>query len=89
MPETAGPASSAPPMRGIAHDTSMVRAGSRTVAERRRLLEHHRVTVGAAIDELTEALHVLDAKITHYDAAEQGIDVGCPDIPLRHVAQLG
>ncbi len=67
----------------------MVRAGEGTVAKRRRFLEQHRRTVAAAIDELTEALSVLDAKITHYEAAERGVDVGCAEVPLQYVPELG
>ena len=76
-------------MRRIGDYTAMVRDGEGTVAERRRLLEDHRVTVAAAIDELTTALAVLDAKITHHEAAERGVDVGCGQSPLHHVSQLG
>lgn len=76
-------------MRRIGDYTSMVRAGDGTLAERRQMLEQHRATVAAAIDELTEALGVLDAKITHYEAAERGVDVGCPSVPLQHVPELG
>ena len=77
------------PMRRVEEYATMVRAGDGTVAERRRMLEQHRATVAAAIDELTEALGVLDAKITHYEAAERGVDVGCPDVPLQHLRKLG
>lgn len=77
------------PMRRVAAYTTMVRDGAGTVSERRRLLEQHRDTVAAAIDELAEALAVLEAKITHYEAAERGVDVGCGHRPLRHVPELG
>ncbi len=77
------------PMRRVHDYTTMVRAGATTIANRRRLLEEHRTTVAAAIAELTEALDVLDAKIHHYEATEQGIDVGCAEVPLKHVTQLG
>lgn len=76
-------------MRRVEEYTAMVRTGDGTLAERRQLLEQHRATVSAAIAELTEALKVLDAKITHYEAAERGVDVGCADIPLRYVPELG
>ncbi len=76
-------------MRRVGDYTSMVRDGDGTLAERRHMLELHRATVAAAIDELTEALGVLDAKITHYEAAERGVDIGCADVPLRHVPELG
>ncbi|MFN3217866.1 MAG: MerR family transcriptional regulator [Acidimicrobiales bacterium] len=66
-----------------------VRAGEGTVAERRRMLEEHRADVAAAIDELTDALGILDAKIAHYEAAERGVDLDCSDTPLRQVARLG
>ncbi len=75
-------------MRRIAEYTSMVRVGEGTVAERRRMLEDHRATVAAAIDELREVLGVLDTKITHYAATEQGTDLCCPEVPLRHVPEL-
>ena len=77
------------PMRRVAEYTGMVRRGDGTVTERRRLLEEHRATVASALDELAEALHVLDNKIAHYEAAERGVDVGCADEPLRFVRQLG
>jgi DNA-binding transcriptional MerR regulator len=76
-------------MRRIEEYATMVRAGEGTVADRRALLEAHRATVAAAIDELVEALGVLDAKIDHYAAAERGVDVGCSEVPLRHVPELG
>ncbi len=76
-------------MRRIEEYTSMVRAGEGTIAERRQMLEEHRATVSSAIGELSEALGVLDAKITHYEAAERGVDVGCADVPLRYVRDLG
>lgn len=76
-------------MRRIEEYTSMVRAGEGTISERRQVLERHRATVAAAIDELSEALGVLDAKITHYEAAERGVDVGCAEVPLRYVPELG
>lgn len=76
-------------MRRIEEYTTMVRAGDGTLAERRRFLEQHRAIVAGAIDELTEALGVLDAKIVHYEAAERGVDVGCADVPLRYVPELG
>lgn len=76
-------------MRRIEEYTSMVRAGDGTIAERRLLLERHRSTVASAIDELSEALGILDAKIVHYEAAERGVDVGCADVPLRYVPELG
>lgn len=75
-------------MRRIEDYTGMVRAGQGTVAERRRMLQDHRVTVAAAMDELTTALEVLDRKIAHYEAAEQGVDLSCTANPLQHVSQL-
>lgn len=76
------------PMRQIAEYTGMVRRGDGTVGERRRLLEQHRQSVAAAIDELTEALQVLDAKIVHYEAAERGVGLDCPEVPLRHISSV-
>lgn len=76
-------------MRHIGEYTAMVRAGDGTIAQRRSMLEDHRTTVAAAIDELTVALRVLDNKIAHYEAAERGVDIGCQDAPMRHVSQLG
>ncbi|MEM7274864.1 MAG: MerR family transcriptional regulator [Actinomycetota bacterium] len=76
-------------MRHIARYTAMVRDGDGTVGQRRRLLEEHRATVAGAIEELTAALDVLDRKIAHYEAAEQGSLLDC-DLPrLRHVQDLG
>lgn len=75
-------------MQRIATYAVMVREGQGTVADRRRLLVEHRVTVAAAITELSEALDVLDRKIAHYAAAEVGVDVGCGTRPLRHVPEL-
>lgn len=76
-------------MRRIEHYAAMVRVGEGTIAERRAVLEDHRATVAAAIEELTGALTVLDSKIAHYEAAEQGIDVSCRTTPMHHVSQLG
>ena len=75
-------------MRAVASYAEMVRAGEGTIAERRRMLEDHRATVAAAIDELVDALAVLDRKVAHYEAAERGEDLSCAEQPLRHVAAL-
>ena len=75
-------------MQTIAEYTAMVRAGDGTVADRRRMIEDHRATVAASIEELHDVLAVLDRKIEHYEAAEQGVDVGCSDQPLRHTSRL-
>lgn len=75
-------------MRRIAEYTALVRAGDGTRAERRRLLEDHRATVLAALDELTEVREVLDRKIAHYAATERGVDLPCTERPLRHIPQL-
>ncbi len=72
----------------IARYTTMVRQGDGTITERRRFIEDHRATVAAAIDELTGVLGVLDRKIEHYEAAEQGIDFDCSEQPLRYTSQL-
>lgn len=77
------------PMRRIEEYTTMVREGCGTLSERRQLLEQHRAMVAAAIDELADALRVLDRKIVHYEAAELGLDVGCTEKPLRYVPELG
>ena len=76
-------------MQRISEYTAMVRAGEGTIADRRRHLEDHRETVRAAAQELAVALQVLDGKIEHYAAAEQGIDVDCRVEPLQHVTELG
>ncbi len=75
-------------MQRIAEYTTMVRNGDGTIADRRRMIEDHRATVAAAIEELSGVLTVLDRKIEHYEAAEQGIDVSCSEQPLRHANQL-
>ncbi len=75
-------------MQHIARYTDMVRQGEGTVADRRRFIEDHRATVASAIEELTDVLAVLDRKIEHYEAAEQGIDVDCSVEPLRHANTL-
>ena len=75
-------------MQRIAEYTMMVRDGDGTIADRRRMIEDHRATVAAAIEELTSVLGVLDRKIEHYEAAEQGIDVGCGERPLQYANQL-
>ncbi len=75
-------------MQRIEEYTAMVRAGEGTIADRRRHLEEHRETVIAAIEELTEAVAVLDRKIEHYVAAEEGRDISCSVEPLKHVGEL-
>ena len=75
-------------MQRIAEYTAMVRDGDGTIADRRRMIEDHRATVAAAIEELSSVLTVLDRKIEHYEAAEQGIDVGCSEQPLQYANQL-
>lgn len=75
-------------MQNIAQYTTMVRDGDGTIADRRRMIEDHRATVAAAIKELGTVLAVLDRKIEHYEAAEQGIDVGCSEQPLQYTNQL-
>jgi len=72
----------------IATYGNLVRAGEGTMADRRSLLAKHREDVAAAIDELTETLAVLDRKLAHYEAAEQGIDLDCSEEPLRHTPRL-
>jgi hypothetical protein len=76
------------PIQRIATYGDLVRSGEGTVAERRSLLADHRETVAAAIDELSEILAVLDRKLAHYEAAEQGIDLDCNEEPLRHTPRL-
>jgi DNA-binding transcriptional MerR regulator len=75
-------------MQSIAEYTKMVRDGDGTIADRRRMIEDHRATVAAAIEELGSVLTVLDRKIEHYEAAERAIDVGCSEQPLQYVTQL-
>lgn len=75
-------------MQRIAEYTTMVRLGHGTIADRRRMIENHRSTVAAAIEELSGVLAVLDRKIEHYEAAEQGIDVDCSEQPLQFANQL-
>jgi hypothetical protein len=65
-----------------------VRAGEGTIAERRSLLARHRDDVAAAIAELTRTLAILDRKLAHYQAAEQGIDLDCSEEPLRHTPRI-
>lgn len=77
------------PMRRIREYTAMVRAGEGTIADRRQLLEAHRDTMAAAIEELVVALGVIDRKIAHYEAAERGVDLSCEEQPLQYVPQLG
>ena len=76
------------PMQRIADYTAMVRQGEGTIADRRSIIEDHRSTVAAAIDELTTVLAVLDRKIQHYEAAELGVDVDCSETPLRHANKI-
>lgn len=75
-------------MQRIAEYSTMVRLGNGTIADRRRMIEDHRATVAAAIEELSGVLAVLDRKIEHYEAAEQGIDVDCSEQPLQFANQL-
>jgi len=75
-------------MQRIAEYTTMVRDGDGTIGDRRRMIQDHRATVEAAIEELASVLTVLDRKIQHYEAAEQGIDVGCSEQPLQYANQL-
>ena len=72
----------------IAEYATMVRNGEGTITDRRRILEEHRASVAAAVDELTTVIAVLDRKIEHYDAAEHGIDLDCGEEPLRHANQV-
>ena len=73
------------PIGEIATYVAKVRAGDGTIEERRAMLAVHRERVRTAVDELTEALGVLDRKIAHDEAAERGVDVSCSDEPLRSV----
>ncbi len=68
--------------------TTMVRQGDGTITDRRLMIEDHRATVSNAINELTAVLAVLDRKIEHYEAAEQGINFNCSEQPLRYTSQL-
>jgi DNA-binding transcriptional MerR regulator len=75
-------------MQRIAEYTTMVQDGDGTIADRRGIIEDHRATVAAAIEELADVLTVLDRKIEHYEAAERGVDVGCSEQPLEFANQL-
>jgi len=65
------------PVNEIAEYTALVRDERGTAAERRNVLIRHRERVRVAMDELTDALAILDRKIDHYEAAERGIDLDC------------
>jgi DNA-binding transcriptional MerR regulator len=75
-------------IRRIAEYTTLVRHGDGTITDRRQIIEEHRATVAAAVEELTNVLGVLDRKIDHYEAAEQGIDVDCSETPLEHTNRI-
>lgn len=76
-------------MRTIAEYTSMIDAGTSTVADRRQLLAAHRDRVASLIDELQDALATLDRKIEHYVAAEVGVELDCREEPLPAISRLG
>ena len=73
------------PVSEIAQYTALVREDTGTAGQRRAILEAHRNRVRDARTELDDALTILDRKIEHYAAAEQGIDVGCSDEPVNTV----
>jgi DNA-binding transcriptional MerR regulator len=59
------------PMRQLVRYAELVRAGDRTAAERREMLERHRAGIAAQIAELRETAALLDDKIAMYDAMEK------------------
>ncbi len=67
------------PVSEIAEYTALVRNDDGTPAQRREVLIRHRERVRDAIAELDGALSILDRKIEHYEAAEQGIDLDCSE----------
>jgi hypothetical protein len=69
----------------IARYSSLVRNDTGTPAERREVLVQHRQRVSDAINELGDALSILDRKIEHYEAAERGESIDCSDQPVRNV----
>jgi DNA-binding transcriptional MerR regulator len=54
------------PVREMRRYAELAREGTQTVPERMEILERHRSSVLAMIDELREALTVVDEKIAYY-----------------------
>lgn len=65
------------PVSEIARYTELVRNDEGTPAERREVLVEHRRRVQRAMNDLVDALAILDRKIEHYEAAERGVDLDC------------
>lgn len=59
------------PLVDVQQYVKMVQQGDATASERRALLETHRQTVVAQIEELQATLQLIDYKIQHYNEIEQ------------------
>lgn len=63
------------PIRKMQQFAALRRQGDLTVAERRMLLEAHRLEVQAKLDELQDNLFEIEQKIQHYKTLELNNDV--------------
>lgn len=63
------------PIRKMQQFAALRRQGDLTVAERRMLLEAHRLEVQAKLDELQHNLFEIEQKIQHYKTLELNNDV--------------
>jgi DNA-binding transcriptional MerR regulator len=71
------------PIRQMQQFATLRREGDETIARRRMLLETHQQTVQQQIDELSQNLSIIQAKIQHYKALELHHDTNSGDHALR------
>ena len=61
-------------VKEMQHFAELVRRGDETVSERRKLLEKHRATLRARLEDIEQTLKLLDHKVTTYRNMEQETD---------------
>lgn len=60
-------------VKEMQHFAKLVHQGDETVGERRKLLEKHRATLQARLENIQETLRFLDHKVTTYRSMEKEI----------------
>ncbi|MBW4527907.1 MAG: hypothetical protein KME18_22450 [Phormidium tanganyikae FI6-MK23] len=73
------------PIRQMQQFAELRRQGDSTIVQRRMLLESHQQAVQQQIDQLSENLNIIQAKIQHYIALElhHDTDTNAGDNTLR------
>jgi DNA-binding transcriptional MerR regulator len=63
------------PISEMRHYADLLAQGESTVAQRRELLEDHRIRLGQRLREIEEQMPVLNAKISTYGGSEAELDL--------------